>query len=456
MKLWKGRFTKAATSSSNEFNASISFDSRLYKEDIQGSIAHAKMLAKQHIITNDEAETLVSALNQLLVDIESDQVTFSVEMEDIHMNIEALLTSRIGDLGKKLHTARSRNDQVALDFRLHVKTEIASIDLLLSNLCGLLVDLADIHSETIMPGYTHLQRAQPVTFGYHLLAYYQMFYRDKSRFGDCLKRTDYMPLGSGALAGTTYDTDRLFLADQLGFSQVTPNAMDAVSDRDFAIEFLSCSALCMMHLSRFCEELILWSSSEFGFVEIDDAYATGSSIMPQKKNPDMAELIRGKTGRVYGDLMTLLTIMKGLPLAYNKDMQEDKPPVFDAGDTLKQSIQIFTEMLATLTIKKENMADAAKTGFLNATDAADYLVSKGLPFRDCHEVIGKLVLYCIGVNKAIEDLTLEELQGFSSLFANDIYDKLTLISCINNKRSSGSTSFDSVKKQISDIKKDMV
>jgi argininosuccinate lyase len=456
MKLWKGRFTKAATSSSNEFNASISFDSRLYKEDITGSIAHAIMLAKQDIITKDEAETLVSALHEILLDIESDKVVFSVEQEDIHMNIEALLTSRIGSLGKKLHTARSRNDQVALDFRLHVKKEINTIEELLQDLCGLLVDLASEHSETIMPGYTHLQRAQPVTFGYHLLAYYQMFSRDKGRFLDCLKRTDSMPLGAGALAGTTYNTDRNFLAEQLGFSQVAPNGMDAVSDRDFAIEFLSCSAICMMHLSRFCEELILWSSSEFGFVEIDDAYATGSSIMPQKKNPDMAELIRGKTGRVYGDLMTLLTIMKGLPLAYNKDMQEDKLPVFDAGDTLKQSLQIFTEMLATLTVNKETMHIAAKTGFLNATDAADYLVSKGLPFRDCHEVIGKLVLYCIAENKAIEDLSLEELQGFSPLFDDDVYDKLTLVSCINNKRSSGSTSFDSVKKQIGDIRKSML
>lgn len=456
MKLWKGRFTKVATSSSNEFNASILFDSRLYKEDIQGSIAHAKMLAKQEIITNDEAETLVSALTEILLDIESNKVVFSIEMEDIHMNIEALLTSRIGDLGKKLHTARSRNDQVALDFRLHVKKEIGTIDELLQDLCRLLVDMASEHSETIMPGYTHLQRAQPITFGYHLLAYHQMFSRDRDRLLDCLKRTDSMPLGSGALAGTTYATDRDFLATELGFSKVAPNAMDAVSDRDFAIEFLSCCAMCMMHLSRFCEELILWSSSEFNFIEIDDAYSTGSSIMPQKKNPDMAELIRGKTGRVYGDLMTLLTIMKGLPLAYNKDMQEDKLPVFDAGDTLKQSIQIFTEMLATMSVKEENMKAAAKTGFLNATDAADYLVSKGLPFRDCHEVIGKLVLFCISECKAIEELNLEELKVFSPLFDHDIYDKLTLVSCINNKRSSGSTSFDSIKKQISDIKKDMV
>jgi argininosuccinate lyase len=456
MKLWKGRFTKAATSSSNEFNASISFDSRLYKEDIDGSIAHALMLAKQQIITNDEAETLVSALKEILQDIETGKVEFDVEMEDIHMNIEVLLTNRIGPLGKKLHTARSRNDQVALDFRLYVKKEIGAIDSLLQNLCNQLVELASLHVETVMPGYTHLQRAQPVTFGYHLLAYHQMFSRDQARLVDCLKRTDSMPLGSGALAGTTYDTDRGFLAAQLGFSQIAPNAMDAVSDRDFAIEFLSCASMCMMHLSRFCEELILWSSSEFGFVEIDDAYATGSSIMPQKKNPDMAELIRGKTGRVYGDLLTLLTIMKGLPLAYNKDMQEDKPPVFDAADTVKQSLQIFSEMIGTMTIKKETMADAAKTGFLNATDAADYLVMKGLPFRDCHEVIGKLVLYCIEEGKTIETLPLPELQKFSPLFDQDVYEKLTMESCINNKRSAGSTSYESVKKQISDIRKNML
>lgn len=456
MKLWKGRFTKAATSSSNEFNASISFDSRLYKEDIQGSIAHAMMLAKQQIITSDEAETMVSALKEILHGIESGEVTFSVEMEDIHMNIESLLTARIGDLGKKLHTARSRNDQVALDFRLHVKKEINAIEELLQELCDVLVDMAKEHSHTVMPGYTHLQRAQPITFGYHLLAYHQMFARDKDRFLDCLARTDSMPLGSGALAGTTYNTDRRFLAAQLGFSKVAPNAMDAVSDRDFAIEFLSCAAICMMHLSRFCEELILWSSSEFGFIEIDDAYATGSSIMPQKKNPDMAELIRGKTGRVYGDLMALLTVMKGLPLAYNKDMQEDKLPVFDAGDTLKQSIQIFSEMIATMSVKRDAMEAAAKRGFLNATDAADYLVSKGLPFRDCHEVIGKLVLFCIKEEKALEDLSLKQLRDFSPLFDADLYDRLTLDSCINNKLSEGSTSFDSVQKQISDIKADMV
>ncbi len=456
MKLWKGRFTKAATSSSDAFNASITFDERLYKEDITGSIAHAKMLAKQNIISQIEAETMVSALTGILQDIEAGRVDFSIEMEDIHMNIEALLTERIGELGKKLHTARSRNDQVALDFRLHVMKETAEISQILQDLKLLLVDLAEKHVETIMPGYTHMQRAQPVTLGYHLLSYFQMFSRDQDRFGDCLKRTDSLPLGSGALAGTTYATDRDYLASELGFSKVSENAMDAVSDRDFAIEFLNCCAMTMMHLSRFCEELILWNSSEFGFVEMDDAYSTGSSIMPQKKNPDMAELIRGKTGRVYGDLITLLTIMKGLPLAYNKDMQEDKLPVFDAGDTLKHSLQIFIEMLSTLTFKEETMKTAAKTGFLNATDAADYLVSKGIPFRDCHEIIGKLVLHCITTGQAIEDLPLEELKQFSPAFDQDVYGKLTLVSCVNNKGSYGSTSFDSVKKQILNIRKNMV
>jgi len=456
MKLWKGRFTKAATSSSDEFNASITFDQRLYSEDISGSIAHANMLAKQHILSQSEAETIVSALTGILNDIEDGKVTFSIEMEDIHMNIESLLTQRIGDLGKKLHTARSRNDQVAVDFRLYVIKEIHAIIHLISDLKLLLVDLAEEHIETIMPGYTHLQRAQPVTLGYHLLAYHQMFKRDGERFLDCKNRADSLPLGSGALAGTTYATDRDYLAAQLGFSSISENAMDAVSDRDFAIEFLNCCAISMMHLSRFCEELILWNSSEFDFVEMDDAYATGSSIMPQKKNPDMAELIRGKTGRVYGDLMGLLTVMKGLPLAYNKDMQEDKLPVFDGADTLKQSLGIFTEMLSTVTFHKDRMRQAAGTGFLNATDAADYLVSKGIPFRDCHEIIGKLVLHCIKSNKAIEDLTLDELKEFSPVFEQDLYDKITLESCINNKLSYGSTSLDSVKKQIINIRKDMV
>ena len=452
MKLWKGRFTKAASSSSNEFNASITFDKRLYKEDIAGSVAHAKMLAKQGILTQEEADQIVSALLAIKEDIDAGKVEFSIDSEDIHMNIETLLTERIGEAGKKLHTARSRNDQIAVDFKLFVKGEIEQIDSLLEKLLGTLHDMAEKHQDTVMPGYTHLQRAQPVTFAYHLMAYYQMFKRDRSRFADCYERMDYLPLGSGALAGTSYDTDRDFLAEELDFAHVTANAMDSVSDRDFALEFLSCVSIAMMHLSRFCEELIAWSSKEFSFVEIDDAYATGSSIMPQKKNPDMAELIRGKTGRVYGDLVTLLTIMKGLPLAYNKDMQEDKPPVFDASDTLKDSINIFTEMIATMTVRADNMADAAKYGYMNATDCADYLVGKGIPFRQCHEIIGNLVLHCIGKGCAIEDLSLDELKEFSDKFEDDIYEKISVRACIEAKKSAGSTSFESVAKQLADTK----
>lgn len=456
MKLWKGRFTKTSTSSSDEFNASIPFDHRLYEEDIAGSIAHAAMLGRQGILTDQEAEAIIRGLADILADIRLGNVQFTIEREDIHMNVEALLTERIGDLGKKLHTARSRNDQVALDFRLHIKKETAALDDLLTGLLSLLVEMAEEHVETIMPGYTHLQRAQPVTFGFHLMAYAQMFARDRDRFRDSLKRTDVLPLGSGALSGTTYPTDREFLAASLGFSKVSQNAMDSVSDRDFALEFLAACAICMMHLSRFCEELILWSSSEFAFIEMDDAYATGSSIMPQKKNPDMAELIRGKTGRVYGDLTALLTIMKGLPLAYNKDMQEDKLPVFDAGDTLKQSLEIFTEMLGSVAIRKEAMSSAAKSGFLNATDAADYLVRKGIAFRDCHEIIGRMVLACIRDGKALEDLTLDELQGFSPAFGEDVYRQLNLEAVVNSKISQGSTSFESVKKQIADFRRDML
>lgn len=453
MKLWKGRFSKAATSSADEFNASIEFDQRLYKDDIKGSIAHATMLGRQGIIPQVDAELIVKTLKEIEADIDAGKVEFTIESEDIHMNIETLLTERIGEAGKKLHTARSRNDQVAVDIRLYLKDEIAEIEKLLSTLMDTLVTLAEKHQDTVMPGYTHLQRAQPVTLAYHLLAYYQMFKRDSSRFADCLDRMDYLPLGSGALAGTTYDTDREFLASELGFKGVCPNAMDAVADRDFAVEFISCCSITMMHLSRFCEELILWSSVEFSFVEIDDAYSTGSSIMPQKKNPDMAELIRGKTGRVYGDLMSLLTIIKGLPLAYNKDLQEDKLPVFDAGDTLKASVNIFTEMIATMKVKEENMERAAKYGYMNATDAADYLVTKGIPFRDCHEIIGRIVLYCINKGIAIEEMSMEEFKSFSDQFDMDIYDKIAIRSCIKAKRSQGSTSFDSVKQQLADIKK---
>ena len=453
MKLWKGRFSKAATSSADEFNASIEFDQRLYKDDIKGSIAHATMLGRQGIIPQADAELIVKTLKEIEADIDAGKVEFTIESEDIHMNIETILTERIGEAGKKLHTARSRNDQVAVDIRLYLKDEIAEIEKLLSALMDTLVTLAEKHQDTVMPGYTHLQRAQPVTLAYHLLAYYQMFKRDSSRFADCLDRMDYLPLGSGALAGTTYDTDREFLASELGFKGVCPNAMDAVADRDFAVEFISCCSITMMHLSRFCEELILWSSVEFSFVEIDDAYSTGSSIMPQKRNPDMAELIRGKTGRVYGDLMSLLTIIKGLPLAYNKDLQEDKLPVFDAGDTLKASVNIFTEMIATMKVKEENMERAAKYGYMNATDAADYLVTKGIPFRDCHEIIGRIVLYCINKGIAIEEMSMEEFKSFSDQFDMDIYDKIAIRSCIKAKRSQGSTSFDSVKQQLADIKK---
>jgi len=453
MKLWKGRFSKEATSSANEFNASIEFDQRLYKQDIMGSIAHAKMLAKQGILSTEDAQLIEQTMLEILQEIEEGKITFTIEQEDIHMNIESILTGRIGQAGKRLHTARSRNDQVAVDIRLYLKEEINTISQLLESLKDALYNLADKHQNTVMPGYTHLQRAQPVTLAHHLLAYYQMFKRDAERFADCLRRTDYLPLGSGALAGTTYNTDRDYLAEQLMFSNICPNSMDAVSDRDFAIEFLSSCSISMMHLSRFCEELIIWSTTEFNFIEMDDAFSTGSSIMPQKKNPDMAELIRGKTGRVYGDLMTLLTIMKGLPLAYNKDMQEDKLPIFDAGDTLKASISIFTEMISTMKVNVDKMEKAAKSGFMNATDAADYLVAKGLPFRDCHEVIGKIVLYCIQESKAIEDLSLEELKVFSDLFDQDIYENIDIRACIQAKKSKGSTSFESVKQQLAQIKK---
>ncbi len=448
MKLWKGRFVKAENSLAEEFNASIEVDQRMYRQDITGSIAHAKMLAKQGILTVDESSAIETALLEILSEIEDGKIQFTIEQEDIHMNIESILTERIGATGKKLHTARSRNDQVAVDIRLYLKQEILTIVDLIIELTTTLTTLAEQHLDTVMPGYTHLQRAQPVTLAYHLLAYREMFRRDIKRFENCYEGTDCLPLGSGALAGTTYNTDRVFLAKELEFADVCKNAMDAVSDRDFALEFLSCCSISMMHLSRFCEELIIWSSSEFSFIEIDDAFSTGSSIMPQKKNPDMAELIRGKTGRVYGDLMTLLTIMKGLPLAYNKDMQEDKEPVFDAGDTMKKSLEIFTQMIGTMKVRKEVMEQAAKSGFMNATDAADYLVSKGLAFRDCHEIIGKIVLYCIERNTAIEDLSLEELKQFSDRFEEDIFDKIHIRACISAKKSMGSTSFDSVKEML--------
>ena len=451
-KMWKGRFTKSATQSANEFNASIQFDQRFYAQDIQGSTAHARMLAKQGILTADEAEAITSTLAAIKEDIEDGKIEFTIENEDIHMNIEAVLTERIGDTGKKLHTARSRNDQVAVDFRLYMRQEIDLIIALVEKLKEALYKIAEGNQETIMPGYTHLQRAQPVTLAHYMLAYYQMFSRDASRLADCRKRLNQLPLGSGALAGTTYNTDRDFLAKELDFDGICPNSIDAVSDRDFALEFLSDASILMMHLSRFCEELIIWNSTEFGFIDMDDAFSTGSSIMPQKKNPDMAELIRGKTGRVYGDMITLFTLMKSLPLAYNKDMQEDKPPVFDAVDTLKASIGIFTEMISTITFNKDTMRAAVKNGFMNATDAADYLVRKGIPFRDCYEIIGRIVLHCVNNNTAIEDIPLETLREFSDKFDEDIYENITAEACVNAKKSKGSTSFASVREQLAAIK----
>ena len=445
MKLWGGRFSKETASLVDQFNASIGFDQKLYKVDIMGSIAHAKMLGKSQIITPAEAQKIVEGLQSVLEDIESGQVEFQLAYEDIHMNIEKLLTDKIGDAGKKLHTARSRNDQVAVDIRLYLREEIEIICGLLKKLLISLTDLADNHVETVMPGYTHLQRAQPITFGYHMMAYFQMFKRDYERLKDCYKRVNIMPLGAGALAGTTYATDRDFLTAELGFSAYCDNSLDAVSDRDFVIEFISDASMVMMHLSRFCEELILWSSAEFQFVEMDDAYSTGSSIMPQKKNPDVAELIRGKTGRIYGNLTNILTIMKALPLAYNKDMQEDKPPLFDTVENLKDCLEIFDAMVTTMKIRKDKMKKATREGFMNATDVADYLVKKGLPFRSAHEVVGKMVLYCIQVQKAIEDLTIEELLSFSPDFAEDIFPVITAEHCIASKVSKGSTAPENVK-----------
>ncbi len=455
MKLWKGRFAKEENTAANDFNSSTSFDSRMWKQDITGSMAHAAMLGKQGIITKAESEQIIAGLKTIYADIDAGTLTYEPEDEDIHMFVERVLTQRIGTVGKKLHTARSRNDQVALDFRMYQKELIGNIDGELTQLLAVLYKLAEENKETVLPGFTHLQKAQPVLLAHHLLAYYNMFTRDSQRFADCFKRTDYMPLGAGALAGTTYNTDRFFVQEQLGFENICTNSMDAVSDRDFALEFLSCASITMMHLSRLCEELILWCSPDFGFIEMDDSYSTGSSIMPQKKNPDMAELIRGKTGRVYGDLMGLLTVMKGLPLAYNKDMQEDKEPVFDAADTLIACLQMMIGMLSTLTVNVEAMAASTKSGFMNATDAADYLVSKGLAFRDCHEIIGKLVLHCIQTGRALEDLPLSELKQFSEVFEEDIYENIDIKTCIKAKKSYGSTSYESVKTQLSDIKAKM-
>lgn len=445
MKLWGGRFSKNTDKAVDDFNSSISFDSRLYRQDILGSIAHAEMLGACGVIPEQDAGLICRTLAEILEDVEKGLVEFEVDAEDIHMNIEKLLISRIGDTGKRLHTGRSRNDQVALDIRMYLKDEITAVKAMLKELLTVLADLAEDHLDTIMPGYTHLQRAQPVTLAHHLTAYFQMFRRDVERLADCYKRTDVMPLGSGALAGTTYPLDRRMVAEKLGFASLTENSLDGVADRDFVIELASCLSMVMMHLSRFSEELILWSTGEFAFVEMDDAYSTGSSIMPQKKNPDVAELVRGKTGRVYGDLMTLLTVMKSLPLAYNKDMQEDKEAIFDAVDTVKMCLPVFTKMTAAMKIRKENMYRAAQGGFTNATDVADYLVKKGVPFRSAHEIIGKMVLYCVNNNKAIEELTIEEFKGFSPRIGEDVYTEISLEKCVSGRRLPGGPAPESVR-----------
>ncbi len=452
MKLWAGRFQKETDTRVNDFNSSITFDARLYQEDIAGSIAHADMLGKQGIIEAHEAEKIIEGLQTILADIEAGKVEFSLENEDIHMNIEAELTSRIGDTGKRLHTARSRNDQVAVDFRLYVKKEIPKIIDMILELQKVLVKKAEENLNTVMPGYTHLQRAQPTTLGHYMMAYANMLRRDVTRLEDCLERMDECPLGAGALATSTYPVDRFQTAAALGFAKPTENSLDSVSDRDFALEFLSDCSILMMHLSRFSEELILWCSWEFKFVELDDAYSTGSSIMPQKKNPDVAELVRGKTGRVYGSLITLLTVMKGLPLAYNKDTQEDKEPVFDAIDTVEMCLPVFTAMLDTLTVRKENMRRAASGGFINATDCADYLVKKGLPFREAYMIVGRLVHMCLRTGETLDTLPLKDFRAVSGLFDTDVYQALELKSCVGGRKVYGGPAPEAVQVQIDHVK----
>ena len=435
--LWGGRFTKETDKLVYNFNASISFDQKFYAQDILGSIAHVTMLQKQGILTKEEKESIIEGLKGIQADVENGTLEITDEYEDIHSFVEANLIDRIGDAGKKLHTGRSRNDQVALDMRLYTRDEIEALDTLLKELLEVLLKLMKEHIETYMPGFTHLQKAQPVTLAHHLGAYFEMFKRDRLRMKDIRKRMNYCPLGAGALAGTTYPLDREYTAELLGFDGPTLNSMDSVSDRDYLIEMLSAMSTVMMHLSRFCEEVIIWNSNEYQFVEIDDAYSTGSSIMPQKKNPDIAELVRGKTGRVYGALMSLLTTMKGIPLAYNKDMQEDKELVFDAIDTTKGCLALFTGMLRTMRFRKQRMEDSAKNGFTNATDAADYLVNHGVPFRDAHGIVGQLVLYCIDKNIALDDMSLEEYKAISPVFEEDIYEAISMKTCVEMRNTIG-------------------
>jgi len=451
-KMWAGRTSGVTDTIADDFNSSIRFDCRMYRQDITGSMAHAAMLGAKGIITAKEADELIAGLEGILNDLDSGDLAFDMSCEDIHMFVEQVLTQRLGDVGKKLHTARSRNDQVALDMRMYLRDEVAEIRALTLALIKAVTEQAEQHKATIVPGYTHLQRAQPITFGHHLMAYAMMLMRDIGRLDDCANRMNVSPIGCCALAGTTYDTDRRFEAGKLGFSDIAMNSIDGVSDRDFCAELLSAISILMMHLSRFSEEVILWSSWEFKFVELSDAYTTGSSIMPQKKNPDMAELVRGKTGRVYGDLMALLTTLKGLPLAYNKDMQEDKKSVFDAVDTVKMCLEVFTPMIATMTVRADNMKKAAQTGFINATDLADYLVKKGLPFRSAYKISGEIVAKCIAEGKVLETLTLDEYKAFSDLFCDDVYADIDLTACVEKRISEGGTSVSSVSKQIEYVK----
>lgn len=451
--LWGGRFTKETDQLVYNFNASLSFDKKLYKQDIQGSMAHVKMLAKQGILTEQEKDEILKGLTGILQDIENKKLEFSPEYEDIHSFVEANLIQRTGDVGKKLHTGRSRNDQVALDMKLYVRDEIQETDMLLKELLETLLKLMEDNLHTYMPGFTHLQKAQPITAAHHFGAYFEMFKRDRSRLADTKKRLNYCPLGSGALAGTTYPLDREYTAELLGFDGPTLNSMDSVADRDYLIEYLSDLSVIMMHLSRFCEEIILWNSNEYQFIEIDDGYSTGSSIMPQKKNPDIAELVRGKTGRVYGALMSLLTTMKGIPLAYNKDMQEDKELAFDAMDTVKGCIALFNGMLETMELKKENMEKSAKNGFTNATDAADYLVKKGVPFRDAHSIVGELVLFCVKNRISLDEMPLEEYQKISPVFEQDIYEAISMKTCVETRNTIGAPGPEAMKKVLEIQKK---
>ena len=451
-KMWAGRTAGEVDSVADDFNSSIRFDSRMYKQDITGSMAHAAMLGARGIITRAEADTLIDGLQGILDDLESGNLEFDLCAEDIHMFVEQVLTERLGDVGKKLHTARSRNDQVALDIRLYLRDEITEIRSMTGSLIEALTGQAEKHKAAIMPGYTHLQRAQPVTMGHHLMAYAMMLLRDIGRLDDCARRMDESPIGCCALAGTTYDTDRFFEAEKLGFSGVVRNSLDGVADRDFGVELLSALSLLMMHLSRFSEELILWSSWEFKFVELSDSFTTGSSIMPQKKNPDMCELVRGKTGRVYGDLMSLLTLMKGLPLAYNKDMQEDKEALFDACDTVKMCLQVFAPMIETMKVLPENMKKAAQGGFINATDLADYLVRKGLPFRSAYKISGQVVAACITEGKVLETLPMESYKSFCELIDEDVYQAVDLETCVALRSSYGGPAVQSVELQIAYVK----